>query len=235
MVRPPPSFRRMPETTRPPSPGDVDPGFRRGDGGGEWLVVSGQWSVVGPNPPGTWTPAFAGETGGGGGPHPNLPPSGGSLPVFPGESGNPRAPAPRGRGPRLSPGRRGGGGRGPRLSPGRRGGEAWTPAFAGETGGGRRGPRLSPGRRGGGGVDPGFRRGDGGGGGVDPGFRRGDGGGGGAGIFLIFLSFPLIFGPVVDSRKGAPDRYHARVWSRGLGMGKCQWGAFHAEGAEITI
>ena len=203
MVRPPPSFRRMPETTRPPSPGDVDPGFRRGDGGGEWLVVSGQWSaptprgrgprlspgrrggrvvsgqwsVVGPNPPGTWTPAFAGETGG---------------EAWLVVSGQWSAPTPRGRGPRLSPGRRGGR-RGPRLSPGRRGG--------------RRGPRLSPGRR---------------------------GGGGGAGIFLIFLSFPLIFGPVVDSRKGAPDRYHARVWSRGLGMGKCQWGAFHAEGAEIT-
>ena len=144
----------------------LSPGRRGGRG-------SGQWSVVGPNPPGTWTPAFA--RGGGG------------------------------RGPRLSPGRRGGR-RGRRLSPGRRGG--------------RRGPRLSPGRRGGGGVDAGF--------------RRGDGGGGGAGIFLIFLSFPLIFGPVVDSRKGAPDRYHARVWSRGLGMGKCQWGAFHAEGAEIT-
>ena len=132
--------------TAAPRPGDVDPGFRRGDGGGEWLVVSGQSSGV-RNPPGTWTPAFAGETGG----------------------------------------------------------EAWILP-------------LSPGSR-----DAGFRRGSL----ASIGHFRGAG-------LLIFLSFPLIFGPVVDSRKGAPDRYHARVWSRGLGMGKCQWGAFHAEGAEIT-
>ena len=49
-----------------PTPRDVDPGFRpptRHSGGSrkprdQWTVVSGQ-----PHPPGTWTPAFAGETG----------------------------------------------------------------------------------------------------------------------------------------------------------------------------
>ena len=131
-----------------------------------------------PQAPGAWTPAFAGETGG----------RGTWTPAFAGETG--------------------GGGRGPRLSPGRRGAGDVDPGFRRGDGGGRRGPRLSPGRRGGGRrgrrLSPGRR-----GRRLSPGRR----GGGGAGIFLIFLSFPLIFGPVVDSRKGAPDRYHASTQS----------------------
>ena len=174
MVRPPPSFRRMPETTRPPSPGDVDPGFRRGDGGGEWLVVSGQWSA--PTPRGRGPRLSPGRRGGAAAPILTFPHRGVPYPSFPAKAGIHAPPPPgdvdpgfrrgdggagdvdpgfrRGDGgggvdPGFRRGDGGGGGVDPGFRRGDGGGEAWTPAFAGETGGGRRGPRLSPGRRGG--------------------------------------------------------------------------------------